>query len=51
MRSPEREAELVAEARADAVSLGVDPDYVQALMEVVLAHSRAAQQLAVGDPA
>ena len=35
MRSPDREAELIDEAREDAVSFGVDPDYVEALMNVV----------------
>lgn len=43
MRSPDRERELIDEARGDAASLGVDPDYIQALMELVLKHSRAAQ--------
>lgn len=47
MRSPDREAELIDEARQDATSLGVDPDYVEELMNVVLDHSRAAQQRAV----
>ncbi len=47
MRSPDREAELIDEARDDAASLGVDPGYVEALMNVVLDHSRAAQQRAV----
>lgn len=47
MRSPDREAELIDEARDDAATLGVDPEYVEALMNVVLDHSRAAQQAAV----
>ena len=47
MRSPDREAELIAEAREDAVQLGVNPDYVEKLMTVVLDHSRAAQQSAI----
>ncbi|MEN8234907.1 MAG: 3-deoxy-7-phosphoheptulonate synthase [Actinomycetota bacterium] len=48
MRSPDREAELIAEMRADAEAVGMDPDYAQELMELVLKHSRAAQQRAVG---
>jgi len=48
LRSPEREAELIAEMREDAESVGMDPDYAQELMEVVLTHSRAAQVEAVG---
>lgn len=47
MRSPDREAELIDEAREDAAALGVDPNYVEALMLLVLDHSRAAQQEAV----
>lgn len=49
MRSPDREAELIQEARDDAAVLGVDPDYIESLMVVVLDHSRSAQQAAVGD--
>ncbi len=48
MRSPDREAELLAEIREDAVAAGLDPDYAQEVMEVVLNHSRAAQRRAVG---
>jgi len=48
MRSPDREAELLAEIREDAVAVGMDADYAQELMEVVLRHSRAAQRRAVG---
>jgi chorismate mutase len=48
MRSPDREAELIAEMRDDAAAAGMDPDYAQELMEVVLNHSRAAQRRAVG---
>jgi|GEM_PF-1681311 3-deoxy-7-phosphoheptulonate synthase len=48
MRSPDREAELIAEMRDDAVAVGMNPDYAQELMEVVLNHSRAAQRDAVG---
>ena len=47
IRSPQREAELLAEVRADAESLDMDPDYAQELMEVVLRHSRAAQRRAL----
>ena len=47
LRSPEREAELIAEMREDAEAIGMDPDYAQELMEVVLRHSRAAQVVAV----
>ncbi|MFQ5554015.1 MAG: bifunctional 3-deoxy-7-phosphoheptulonate synthase/chorismate mutase [Acidimicrobiia bacterium] len=48
LRSPLREAELVAEARELAVRHDVDPDYVEALMTMILDHSRAAQRDAVG---
>jgi 3-deoxy-7-phosphoheptulonate synthase len=51
MRSPDREAELIAEARQDAAAVGVDPEYVDELMRLVLRHSRAAQNLAIGDDA
>ncbi len=47
LHSPLREAELVAEARADAEAHGVDPDYVEALMSLVLDNSRAAQRAAL----
>jgi len=47
MRSPDRETELVKEAREDAVALGVDPDYIEELMTLVLDHSRAAQEEAI----
>ncbi len=47
MRSPDREAELIDEARDDAAGLGVDPGYVETLMTVVLDHSRAAQNAAI----
>lgn len=51
MRSPDREAELIAEMREEAVEGGMDPDYAQELVEVVLRHSRAAQRRALGwDP-
>jgi len=48
MRSPEREAELIAEMREEATGGGMDPDYAQELIEVVLRHSRAAQRRALG---
>ncbi len=48
MRSPEREAELIEEARRDAVRLGMDPEYAAGLFALVLEHSRAAQRRAVG---
>ncbi len=47
LRSPDREAELIAEARTDAVDAGVDPDYAEELMTLVLHHSRLAQEVAV----
>lgn len=49
MRSPMREHELIEEARADARLLGVDPDYIQQLFEVILEHSRDAQRQAVDE--
>lgn len=49
IRSPQREAELLAEVRADAELLDMDPDYAQELMEVVLRHSRAAQRRALDE--
>jgi 3-deoxy-7-phosphoheptulonate synthase len=49
-RSQEREDELIAEARRDAVAAGVDPDYMEQLFTVVLRHSRTAQQHAVDTP-
>ncbi len=47
MRSPDREAELIAEARTDAQRLGIDPGYVAQLMNLVLDHSRDAQHRAL----
>ena len=47
IRSPEREAELIAEARSDAAEAGVDPAYIEELMTLVLSHSRAAQAAAL----
>lgn len=47
LRSPLREAELIAEARDDAAALGMDPQYIEDLMTVVLDYSRAAQREAV----
>jgi len=49
LRSPLREAELMEESREDAVSHGVDPDYIEALMSLVLDYTRAAQRSAVGE--
>ena len=48
LRSPDREAELIDEAREDAVAAGVDPDYIEALFTTVLDYSRAAQHAAIG---
>lgn len=48
IHSPMREQELIDEARTDAGDLGLDPDYVQALMELILEHSRAEQRRATG---
>jgi chorismate mutase-like protein len=42
--SHEREAQLLAKFRADALEFDLDPDYVEELMNVVLRHSRAAQR-------
>jgi chorismate mutase len=47
LRSPDREAELIAEAREDAEALDLDPDYAQELMELILRHSRLAQHRAL----
>lgn len=49
IRSPDREAELIEEARQDAARLGIEPDYAEELMELILRHSRAAQQRALSD--
>jgi chorismate mutase-like protein len=49
IHSPDREAELIAETRDDAEVLGVDPEYAEELMKVVLHHSRAAQRRALGE--
>ncbi len=51
LRSPLREAELIEEAKEDAAGLGIDPQYIEDLMNVVLDYSRAAQRDAVGDDA
>jgi chorismate mutase/prephenate dehydrogenase len=42
--SHEREAQLLAKFRDDALAFDLDPDYVEELMNVVLRHSRAAQR-------
>jgi 3-deoxy-7-phosphoheptulonate synthase len=44
LRSPEREAELIDEARRDAARHGLDPEYAAELFEIILRHSRAAQR-------
>lgn len=44
MVSPSREDELVAEARDDAEAIGLDPDYIEDVMRVVLKHSKQAQK-------
>lgn len=44
MESPGREAELIAEVREDAVGIGLDPDYIEDVMRVVLRHSKIAQE-------
>ncbi|MDA2979905.1 MAG: chorismate mutase [Actinomycetota bacterium] len=49
MESPDREVELIVEARGDAVALGLDPDYIEDIMRVVLRHSKAAQKRAAQD--
>jgi 3-deoxy-7-phosphoheptulonate synthase len=49
LRSPAREDELINEARDDARQLGIDPQYVEELMRVVLDHSRSAQRSSVGE--
>ena len=45
--SEEREQDLLRRFRAEAVERGIDPDYVEELMAVVLVHSRAAQRKTV----
>jgi len=49
--SHEREAQLLEKFRSDALDHGLDPDYVEELMNVVLRHSRAAQRKQVDDAA
>jgi len=49
MRSPAREKELIEEAVADGAALGIDREYVENLMNLVLTHSRAAQRRALED--
>lgn len=48
LRSPAREEELLADARAGAVRLGLDPGFVEELMTLILRSSREAQRRAVG---
>jgi 3-deoxy-7-phosphoheptulonate synthase len=47
LRTPAREEELIAEARDDAEHHGIDPGYVEDLMQLVLDHSRKAQRAAL----
>ncbi len=47
LRSPDREAELLDEVRADAAALSVDPEFAARLMEMILEHSRAEQRRVV----
>jgi 3-deoxy-7-phosphoheptulonate synthase len=49
LHSPLREAELIDEARQDAAALGIDPQYIEDLMKLVLDYSRAAQRRTVGE--
>lgn len=49
MESPSREAELITEARQDAESMDLDPDYVEDLMRVILMHSKRAQKKTTDD--
>lgn len=45
--SEERERDLLDRFRSEAIDRGIDPDYVEELMAVVLVHSRAAQRKTV----
>jgi chorismate mutase/prephenate dehydrogenase len=45
--SEERERDLLDRFRTEAIDRGIDPDYVEELMAVVLVHSRAAQRKTV----
>jgi chorismate mutase/prephenate dehydrogenase len=45
--SEERERDLLDRFRSEAIERGIDPDYVEELMAVVLVHSRAAQRKTV----
>lgn len=47
MHSPARERELIEEAVADGAALGVDREYIENLMNLVLTHSRAEQRKAI----
>jgi chorismate mutase/prephenate dehydrogenase len=42
--SEDRERDLLDRFRSEAIERGIDPDYVEELMAVVLVHSRAAQR-------
>ncbi len=45
--SEERERDLLNRFRTEAIVRGIDPEYVEELMAVVLVHSRAAQRKTV----
>lgn len=45
--SEDRERDLLGRFRSEAIDHGIDPDYVEELMAVVLVHSRAAQRKTV----
>lgn len=45
--SEERERDLLRRFRSEAIDRGIDPEYVEELMAVVLVHSRAAQRKTV----
>lgn len=45
--SEERERDLLNRFRTQAIERGIDPDYAEELMAVVLVHSRAAQRKTV----
>ena len=42
--------ELIAEARADAEAMSLDPDYIEDLMRVILKHSKQAQERTTKSP-
>jgi chorismate mutase-like protein len=49
LESPDREVELIEEARADASEIGLDPDYIEDVMRIVLRHSKIAQKRMTGE--